>query len=112
MVYRDTTSAPKEESYLDMARIVPARRRSPRILVVDDNPDVVLLMQELLASRGYDAVAVSDAVEAEAQIRREPPDLILLDVVMPGKSGYEICREIKESSVTRLIPVVVLEPKG
>jgi cyclic di-GMP phosphodiesterase len=108
MVFRDTTSAPKEESYLDMARIVPARRRSPRILVVDDNPDVVLLMQELLASRGYDAVAVSDAVDAEAQIKREPPDLILLDVVMPGKSGYEICREIKESPVTRLIPVVLI----
>jgi len=91
-----------------MARIVPARRRSPRILVVDDNPDVVLLMQELLASRGYDAVAVSHAAEAEAQIKREPPDLILLDVVMPGKSGYEICREIKESPATRLIPVVLI----
>src|SRR5499433_141736 len=108
MASRETTPAPKEESYLDMARIVPARRRSPRILVVDDNPDVVLLMQELLASRGYDAVAVSHAAEAEAQIKREPPDLILLDVVMPGKSGYEICREIKESPATRLIPVVLI----
>lgn len=108
MAVRDTTSAEKEEPYRDMARIVPARRRSPRILVVDDNPDVVLLMQELLASRGYDAVAVSHAADAEAQIKREPPDLILLDVVMPGKSGYEICREIKESPATRLIPVVLI----
>jgi putative two-component system response regulator len=108
MVFPDTTPAAKEESYPDMARIVPSRRRSPRILVVDDNADVVVLMQELLASRGYDAVAVSHASEAEAQIKREPPDLILLDVVMPDKSGYEICREIKENPATRLIPVVLI----
>ncbi len=76
--------------------------------MVDDNPDVVLLMQELLASRGYDAIAVSRAAEAEAEIRRDPPDLILLDVVMPGKSGYEICREIKDDPATRLIPVVLI----
>src|SRR5690242_2045929 len=108
MSFQDGTSDRKDESCLDMRKILPARRRSPRILVVDDNPDVVLLMQELLASRGYDAVAVSDAGNAEAEIHRHPPDLILLDVVMPGKSGYEICREIKENPATRLIPVVLI----
>jgi putative two-component system response regulator len=108
MGFRETTSAGKEESYLDVGKILPSRRRSPRILVVDDNPDIVLLMQELLASRGYNAVAVADAAQAEAEIRREAPDLILLDVVMPGKSGYEICREIKENPATRLIPVVLI----
>lgn len=108
MPSRETASETKEESHLDMGKILPARRRSPRILVVDDNPDVVLLMQELLASRGYDAIAVSRAAEAEAEIRRDPPDLILLDVVMPGKSGYEICREIKDDPATRLIPVVLI----
>jgi putative two-component system response regulator len=85
-----------------------SRRRSQRILVVDDNADVMLLMQELLASRGYDTVAVSRPDEAEAEIRRHPPDLILLDVIMPGKSGYELCREIKEDPTTRLIPVVLI----
>lgn len=105
---RDTTSDQKPDSYLEMVKILSARRRSPRILVVDDNPDVVLLMQELLASRGYDAVAVSHAAEAEAEVLLHPPDLVLLDVVMPGKSGYEICREIKENPATRLIPVVLI----
>src|SRR5438270_1216014 len=105
---RDTTFDRKPDSYLEMAKILSARRRSPRILVVDDNPDVVLLMQELLASRGYDAIALSNTFEAEAEIHRHPPDLILLDVVMPGKSGYEICREIKENPATRLIPVVLI----
>jgi len=103
-----TTPGPKLDSYADMGRILSARRRSPRVLVVDDNPDIVLLMQELLASRGYDAVAVSKATEAEEEIRRHPPDLVLLDVVMPGKSGYELCREIKDNPATRLIPVVLI----
>jgi putative two-component system response regulator len=85
-----------------------SRRRSQRILVVDDNADVVFLMQELLASRGYDTVAVSRPADAEAEIRHRPPDLVLLDVVMPGKSGYELCREIKENPTTRLIPVVLI----
>lgn len=108
MARLDATSDRKAESYLDMAKILPARRRSSRILVVDDNPDVVLLMQELLASRGYDAVALSNAAEAEKEISLHPPDLILLDVIMPGKSGYEICRDIKENPATRLIPVVLI----
>lgn len=102
------TSRPRPDSYLDMGKILSTRRRSQRILVVDDNPDIVVLMQELLSSRGYEAIAVSRAAEAEAEILEHPPDLILLDVVMPGKSGYELCREIKENPATRLIPVVLI----
>jgi putative two-component system response regulator len=66
------------------------------------------LMNELLASRGYDVVAVADASEAEAEIERRSPDLILSDVIMPGKSGYELCRELKENAATRLIPFVLI----
>jgi putative two-component system response regulator len=84
------------------------RRRPPRILVVDDNPNTMSLMNELLASRGYDVVAVADASEAEAEIERRSPDLILSDVIMPGKSGYELCRELKENTATRLIPFVLI----
>ena len=102
----DTTSMGRR-SDLAVGKVL-SRRRSQRILVVDDNADVVFLMQELLASRGYDTVAVSRPDEAEAEIRRHPPDLILLDVIMPGKSGYELCREIKEDPATRLIPVVLI----
>jgi putative two-component system response regulator len=87
---------------------VSLRRRPPRILVVDDNPNTMSLMNELLASRGYDVVAVADASEAEAEIERRSPDLILSDVIMPGKSGYELCRELKENTATRLIPFVLI----
>ena len=87
---------------------LPLRRRAPRILVVDDNPDTMVLMKELLETRGYDVVTLPNAAQAEVEVRRQPPDLILSDVIMPGKSGYELCRELKEDSATRLIPFVLI----
>jgi putative two-component system response regulator len=83
-------------------------RRVPRVLVVDDNPDMAELMRELLASRGYDVVTVRDADEAEIEVRRHLPDLILSDVVMPGRSGYELCHQLKEDPDTRLIPFLLI----
>jgi putative two-component system response regulator len=85
-----------------------AGRRKQSILVVEDNVANAALLKELLASRGYQTVAVHSADAAEAEIGREAPDLILLDVIMPGKSGYELCRELKEDSKTRLIPIVMI----
>jgi putative two-component system response regulator len=85
-----------------------AGRRKQSILVVDDVLMNAVLMKELLTSRGYQVTAVQNAAAAEAEIRRDPPDLILLDVVMPGKSGYDLCRELKEDSKTRLIPIVMI----
>jgi putative two-component system response regulator len=85
-----------------------ALRHVPRVLVVDDNPDTMSLMQELLETQGYNVVTVADAAQAEIEIRREFPDLILSDVIMPGKSGYELCRELKADPATRLIPFVLI----
>jgi len=85
-----------------------ASRRKQSILVVDDNVVNAALLKELLGSRGYPTVAVHNAAEAEVEIQREAPDLILLDVVMPGKTGYELCRELKDDSKTRLIPIVMI----
>jgi putative two-component system response regulator len=78
------------------------------VLVVDDNPEIMAVMQELLATRGYDVIAVPNAMEAEAQILRQMPDLIISDVIMPGKSGYELCRDLKGDPRTRLIPFVLI----
>jgi len=102
-----TTLPARSPSYKEMADLV-IRRRVPRILVVDDNPDTMMLMRELLEGRGYDVVAVADASQAEAEVERQAPDLILSDVIMPFKSGYELCRDLKENPNTRLIPFVLI----
>jgi len=83
-------------------------RRIPRILVVDDNAEMVELMRELLVSRGYDVVAVRNVEAAEVEVHRHTPDLILSDVIMPGRSGYELCRQLKSNPTTRLIPFVLI----
>ncbi|HTA25436.1 MAG TPA: HD domain-containing phosphohydrolase [Terriglobales bacterium] len=90
------------------SREVSGLRHVARVLVVDDNPDTMTLMQELLETQGYSVVTVADAAQAEMEIRRELPDLILSDVIMPGKSGYELCRELKADPATRLIPFVLI----
>ena len=90
-----------------MGDLLP-RRRTPRILVVDDQPAIAGLMSQLLTMRGYDVVTADNAEEAEGEIRRHPPDLILSDVMMPGKSGYDLCRSLKGNSATRLIPFVLI----
>jgi putative two-component system response regulator len=104
---RRTTLSPHSNSYAGMGDLL-AGRRKPSILVVDDNVVNAALLKELLVSRGYRTIAVQDAAAAEAEIRRDAPDLILLDVIMPGKTGYELCRELKEDSKTRLIPIVMI----
>lgn len=82
--------------------------RAPRVLVVDDNAENAGLMRQLLMAQGLDVLVVHNAEAAERAIRTRPPDLILLDVIMPGKSGYQLCRELKEDRETRLIPVVLI----
>jgi putative two-component system response regulator len=90
-----------------MNELLP-KRQAARILVVDDNASLAALMSELLTMRGYDVLTAENAEQAEAEIRRNTPDLILSDVRMPGKSGYELCRELKEDPATRLIPFVLI----
>ena len=102
-----TTLKEKAASYLDMGDLLP-RRRPPRILVVDDQPSIAGLMSQLLTMRGYDVITAANADQAEAEVRNQAPDLILSDVMMPGKSGYEFCRGLKENPATRLIPFVLI----
>ncbi len=102
-----TTAKPENASYFDMGDLLP-RRRAPRILVVDDQPSIAGLMSQLLAMRGYDVITASNAEEGEAEVHRHAPDLILSDVMMPGKSGYDFCRNMKDNPATRLIPFVLI----
>jgi len=102
-----TTLPPAAASDQDMSGLL-IRRQAPRILVVDDNASIAGLMSQLLTLRGYEVVTAASAEQAEAEVRRQAPDLVLSDVKMPGKSGYELCRELKSDPATRLIPFVLI----
>ena len=68
----------------------------PVILVVDDEPDIVESLDFALRRKGYEVRVAYDGETALESARRDPPDLMLLDVMMPGRNGYEISREVKE----------------
>jgi PleD family two-component response regulator len=79
-----------------------------RILCVDDS-DLILLMERLvLAREGYELVTASDGEEAMARATESKPDLILLDVLMPGMSGLEACRRLRADARTRTVPIIML----
>jgi len=78
-----------------------------KILVVDDTPANIKLLGDLLASKGYQVSTAVNGEEALAKVAAEKPDLVLLDVMMPGMSGYEVCRKIRENPATALLPVVM-----
>ncbi|PYN91159.1 MAG: adenylate/guanylate cyclase domain-containing response regulator [Candidatus Rokuibacteriota bacterium] len=78
------------------------------ILVVDDTAQNVKLLADLLTVKGYRAVTAASGAQALAAIEREHPDLVLLDVVMPEMSGYEVCRKIRDNPATAMLPVVMV----
>jgi putative two-component system response regulator len=79
-----------------------------RILVVDDNPSVAQLLEQLLGSEGHAVETARDGIEALACVAERPPDLILLDLDMPRLAGFEVCRQVKNASGTRLIPIIII----
>jgi DNA-binding response OmpR family regulator len=85
-------------------------RRPPAILVVDDEPDVTLYLAGALSSHGYRAITASSGEEALGIIQREQPDLILLDLMMPGMTGWEVLRQLRDSAFAA-IPVIVLSAR-
>jgi adenylate cyclase len=78
-----------------------------RILVVDDTPQNVKLLADLLSLKGYEVSTAPNGEQALESVAKEKPDLVLLDVMMPGISGYEVCRRIRSNPETALLPVVM-----
>ncbi|RYP89036.1 adenylate/guanylate cyclase domain-containing response regulator [Nocardioides guangzhouensis] len=83
-----------------------------RVLVVDDQAPNVRLLEAILTPRGYDVSSASSGEEALAMIAGSEPDLVLLDIVMPGMDGYEVCRKIRERTETAYLPVVMVTASG
>jgi two-component system, OmpR family, alkaline phosphatase synthesis response regulator PhoP len=83
-----------------------------RILVVDDEPDILALLQYNLSKAQYDVVGVASGEEALAQVRTTPPGLIVLDLMLPGVDGLEVCKALKGHVRTAAIPIVILTARG
>ena len=83
-------------------------KTAAKVLVVDDTPKNVKLLADILTARGYNVVTAASGAEALSQVEAERPDLVLLDVVMPEMSGYEVCRKLRTNPATQLLPVVMV----
>jgi len=79
-----------------------------RILVVDDEPDFCAIVQVQLEKEGFEVELAYNGEEGLEKIRANPPDVIVLDVMMPGKDGYEVCKELKADEKYADIPVILL----
>jgi len=79
-----------------------------KVLVVDDDRDVVQWFQALLQDNGYQVSTAADGVQAMQQLVQDRPDLVTLDITMPGKTGVRVYREIKQDQELRSIPVLVV----
>jgi len=80
----------------------------PRVLVVEDEPDMNNLLADILSAFDFDPVQAADGRQALDRLREQRPDAVLLDLMLPGISGYELCRRLKTSRQTRSIPVLIL----
>ena len=85
---------------------------SASILVADDEPNIVLSLEFLLKQAGFRVRTVSDGEAALAAIAQEPPDLVLLDVMIPGRDGYAVRQEIRSNPAWRSMRIIMLTAKG
>ena len=88
--------------------MVELTQKPATVLVADDHRVNCEILSELLGAAGYSAVCATSGREALEALKTQPIDLVLLDVQMPGQSGFAVCREIKSNAATRLIPVVIV----
>jgi adenylate cyclase len=86
--------------------------RASRILVVDDTPQNRRLLEAVLSPQGYNVVAAGSGPEALDLIAADPPDLVMLDIVMPEMSGYDVCRQLRQDPATQVLPVIMLTSSG
>jgi len=84
----------------------------PKILAVDDTPENLRLLGAILGPRGYDLVTAESGTAGLEAVHRENPDLVMLDIVMPGLNGYDVCRRLRDDPATRFLPIVMITASG
>jgi DNA-binding response OmpR family regulator len=85
---------------------------SRKVLIVDDEPNIVTALEFLLRRSGYDVRLATNGAEALEQVDSYRPDVVLLDVMMPVKSGYEVCQKLRERPELSQVKIVMLSAKG
>ncbi|MDM8350862.1 response regulator [Pseudomonas sp. sp1636] len=85
---------------------------SKTVLIADDEPNIVISLEFLLEQAGYRVLVAHDGQEALEAIERQPPDLVLLDVMLPRLSGFDVCQKIRENPLWQHMRVVMLTAKG
>jgi DNA-binding response OmpR family regulator len=90
----------------------PKEPKGPTILVVDDDPEIVSMLTTRLGHRGYRVSTASDGNKAIELAKKQRPDLMLLDVMMPGKSGWEVARALKQDPTTQGIKIIMVTAIG
>jgi DNA-binding response OmpR family regulator len=83
-----------------------------RVLIADDEPNIVASLEFLMEQAGYEVKVAATGQEALELVGSFRPDLVLLDVMMPGRNGYEVCQMLKSDPATRAVKVVMLSAKG
>ena len=89
-----------------------SKEQGASVLVVDDDPEIVSMLSTRLAARGYKVSSAGDGHKALEMAKREHPDVMLLDVMMPGKSGWEVARALKQDAATQNIKIVMVTAIG
>lgn len=87
-------------------------RPHPKILAVDDTPENLRLLEAILGPRGYELVTADSGTAGLEAVHREHPDLVLLDIIMPGLNGYDVCRRLRDDAATRFLPIVMITASG
>jgi len=85
---------------------------TPRVMVVEDEEALSLLLRYNLEAEGYAVEVVPRGDDAETRLKESAPDLLLLDWMLPGISGIELCRRIRARDVTRTLPIIMLTARG
>lgn len=83
-----------------------------RILIIEDDPSLQKILQDFLAADGFDAIGAMDGEKGAELAKKDMPDLILLDIILPKKDGYEVLKELKENQETKNIPIILLTNLG
>lgn len=83
-----------------------------KILIADDEPNIVISLEFLMKREGFEVSVANDGEEAVRRIRSERPDLVLLDVMMPKKTGFEVCQEVKSAPELAGVRILMLTAKG